>query len=145
MSTNAAQQIMKSLCVNSSSKLTLMAPISWASVNSAVASVSTSGVYPIRTPLFLHSATSIWSWPTEIVPMTFRPGPAASNTSLSILSVREQKIPFTPATAFKRSSLGIVDGCVDIFTSHLYNNESTYSFLSKSMPPCGISLRVTNT
>ena len=74
---------------------------------SAVASVSTPGVFVTTTPRSLQAATSTLSYPTTTSATTCRPGPAASRSSASTRSTIIATRPSTPATAWSSSSRGM--------------------------------------
>ena len=74
---------------------------------SAVASVSTPGVFVTTTPRSAHAVRSTLSYPTATFAMIFRVGPAASSSSSSMRSTSMATSPSTPATARRSSSRGI--------------------------------------
>lgn len=55
------------------------------------------------------------TYPTDIVPMTFKLGPACLITSASILSVNVQNNASLPAIPLRSSSRGITDASFQLF------------------------------
>src|SRR5215213_8344832 len=75
-----------------------------AKAKSAVASVSTSGVFPTGILRAVAALTSMLSKPTAWLLITFSCGPASSIISPSILSVSKHNKPSTPRTCSSNSS-----------------------------------------
>lgn len=66
------------------------------------------------------------TYPTEMVPMTFKFSPAFVSNSTSILSARVHRIPSCPTTDSNNSSLGIGVSFGQNVTSHLKEDHSKW-------------------